>query len=150
ETDGENRPDAVHLRMPLQHALKGLRGLVDLIAVVKDARADNLNHRMFRFQRRPLIKLPQSLVVLLLIHEDARAIVTGHDTLTRIQPDHTIETAKRLLVIAVETSHDGPHKLHTRIVRILITQRLDLGARLLFLSTGEIDEHHVRSEEHTS
>src|SRR4029079_6314598 len=76
ETDGEDRPDAVDLRMLLQDLLEDLHRLIDLVFVVKNARAENPNQGMFRLQLRALTELTLRLFVLALVHEDTRAVVT--------------------------------------------------------------------------
>src|SRR5919106_4245759 len=47
ETDGEDGPDAVDLRMLLQNLLQDLYRFVDLVFVVKNARVENSDQRMF-------------------------------------------------------------------------------------------------------
>jgi hypothetical protein len=100
---------------------------------------------MFRFLCRALIELAKCFFVLALIHEDARAIVTRQHAFARIQPHHAIETAQGLFIIAVESRDHASHKVHTGIVRILITQQVNCVARLLLLPAGEIDEDHVHA-----
>src|SRR5215213_647948 len=125
--------------------MKDVDGLVNLAFVVKNTCAKYFDQWMFWLDLRALIKLANRLFILALIHEDPCAIVTCQHLFTWIQPYHTIETAQRLFVIAVEPCDHASHKLHTRIVRIFVAQRIDCLARLLLLSTGEVDEHHVHA-----
>src|SRR6185369_15198860 len=145
QRDREDRSHTVYLRMSLQHLLKNLDGFVNRTLVVKNTRAKDFDQRMFGFDRLALIELAHRFFIFTLIHEDARAIVTRQHLFARIQPHHAIETAQRLFVIAVEPRNHATHKLHTRIIRILVTQRVNCLARFLLLSTGEIDEHHVHA-----
>ena len=87
---------------------------------------------MLRLEFSALIELAQRFFILALIHEDARAIVTCQHAFARIQPHHAIETAQRLFIFAIESRDHAAHKLHTRIVRIFITQQLNF-RRALFV-----------------
>src|SRR5687767_15840039 len=92
---------------------------------------------MLGFELGALVQLAQRLIVVLLVHEDARAVVTCQNSLAGIELDHAIVTAQRLFVIAVKPRHYSANKLHARIVRILLTQHLDRRSRLLFLTRSE-------------
>src|SRR6185369_6006019 len=145
ETDGEDRPYAVDLRMLLQDLLEDLYRFVDLVFVVKHARAENPNQRMFRLDLGALSEFALSFFVMPLIHEDAGAVITRQHSFARIQPYHAIETAQRLFIITIQSRNHAAHKPHARIVRIFISQQLNFRARFLFLTAGEIDEHHVHA-----
>src|ERR1051326_4448483 len=145
ETDRENRSNTVDLRRLLQNLLKDLDRFVDLAFVVKHARRENSDQRMFGLDFMTLSEFAESLFILALIHEDARAIITGQHSFARIQLHHPIETAQRLFILAVESRNYAAHKPHARIVRILIPEQIDFRARFLFLAAGEIDEHHVHA-----
>src|ERR1043165_3901025 len=145
ETDGENRTHAVDLRMLLQDRVQDLDRVLYFLLIVKHARREHPDQRMFRFDLEALGQLTLRFFVLTLVHENARAVVTSEDAFAGIQPHHAIETAQRLFIITVESRHYTAHKPHARIVRIFVSQQLDFRARLLLLPAREIDEHHVHA-----
>src|SRR6185295_7780347 len=93
QTDCEDWPHAVDLRVLLQNLLENLDRFFDLAFVIKHARCENSDQWMFRFDFMALSKLPRSLFVLALIHENARAVVTCQHSFAGIQLHHPIETA---------------------------------------------------------
>ncbi len=145
QTDCEDRPHAVDLRVLLQDLLEDSDRFVNLAFVEKHARCENSDQRMFRFDFMTLSELPRGLFELALVHENARAVITCQHAFAGIQLHHPIETAQRLFIITIKTRNYAAHKPHTRIVRILISQQFNFRARFLFLTAGEIDEHHVHA-----
>src|ERR1051325_2509437 len=145
ETDCEDGPDTVDLRMLLQNLLKDLDRVVNLAFIVKNTGGEDSDYRVFRFDLEALGQLTLRFFILALIHENARAVVTRQHAFARIQAHHAIETAQRFFIIAVESRNYAAHKPHARIVWILISQQINFRARLLFLTAGEINEHHVHA-----
>src|SRR6185369_2282726 len=76
ETDGENWPHAVDLRMLLQDHLEDFDRVVDLAFVEKHARREDSDQRVLGFGFETLSQLTLRFVKLALVHENARAIVT--------------------------------------------------------------------------
>src|ERR1043165_6665502 len=77
ETDGEDGPHAIYLRMLLQNYLKHLDRVFDLAFVVKHAGGEDADQRMFRLGLEALGQLALCFFILALVHENARAVITG-------------------------------------------------------------------------
>ncbi len=62
QTGRQNRADAVHLRVPLEHVLQNSGGRINLTSIIQHARVKRLDQRMIRFQLRALIDLVAALL----------------------------------------------------------------------------------------
>src|ERR1044071_9337885 len=111
--------------MLLQDLLEDLYRFIDLVFVVKNARTEDSNQRMFGFDLSTLSEFALSFFVLALIHENSSAVITRQHSFAGIQAHHAIETAQRLFIITIQTSNHAAHKPNTRIVRILIPEQLN-------------------------
>ena len=89
---------------------------------------------MIRFDRRARVEFSQRFIVTALISQQTRAIVTDHDPLRRVHLQHSIQTAQRPLVIAVQTRHHRAHKMHAGVVGRFAPQLVGRRARLGLLA----------------
>ena len=114
-------------------------------AVVKHARAKRFDQRVIRFDLCSFIKFSQGVCVSCLIHENARAIVADDDPLSRIQTGHSIKTAQRFFVVAIQSRQHGAGKVHTNVIRSFVSQFLGGAPGLLLFSPGHVDKDHVHA-----
>src|SRR5207244_7391247 len=102
EKSSINRTNAIELRMLFQHLLENLCGFNRFAVIIEGARAKSSNQRMIGLGRRTLVEFGERVVVPPLISEDARAIVTGDDSFSGIQPYHAIERAHGAIFITIQ------------------------------------------------
>ena len=88
---------------------------------------------MLGFQLGALIEFAQRFFILLLVHEDASAIVTGHHAFVGIEPHHPIKTAQGAFIFTIEPRQITTYKVDTDIVRIFLAQQLNFLTRFRFL-----------------
>src|SRR6266850_5355310 len=104
--------------MAFQDLFENSGSRVNLAPIVEYTSADGFDQGMVGFHLRALIEFMQCLFITLLIHENARAIVTGHHALVWIKPDHAVKTAQGALIFAIQPSQHSSHKMYSNIVWI--------------------------------
>src|SRR5205823_14171086 len=78
----------------------------------------------------------------MLVHEDARAVVAGDDARRRVQARELVEGSERTVVFAVEAVERALDEVDRRLVRGLLREACDFGARLTLLAAREVYEDH--------
>ena len=134
-----DRANAVELRLLFEDLLQDFRGLDRFPVIVERASTKGFDQRMIRFDRGALIKFGERVIVSSLISENARAIVTGHNSFGRIQSRHALITTQRFLVIAIKPGQHTAHKVNSDVVGRFASQLLRGVAGFLFLAARKID-----------
>src|SRR5581483_11439006 len=138
-----DRANTVELRLLLQNLLENLCGPDVLTAIEENLRAKRSDERMIRFDGRAGIKFGQRFVVLSLIHEDARPVVTCDNAFSRTEPRHAFQRSQRLVVITIKPRNHRSLKMNTGIVGGFMREFFGRLSRPRFLAARKIDEHHV-------
>src|SRR5437870_3180636 len=98
-----NRTNAVKLGMLFQHLLKDLGRFNRLAVIIKGPRAKSSNQWMIGFTRRALIKFGDRVIVSRLVSKDARSIVAGDNSFSRIEPHHPLKSAQGTIIVAIQS-----------------------------------------------
>src|SRR5439155_26677485 len=138
-----DRSNAIELWLLLKHLLENLSRLHMLAAIEKHLGAERFNEGMIRFEHGALIEFRHRFIVTALIKKDARAVVAGDDALSGIQSRHTLKAPQRLVVIAVEPSHNATGEMNTWIVGRFASKLLGHFARALLFTAGQVNQDRM-------